>query len=60
MKLITQVKEMKDADIIDTEKALDEIFGDELSEEEKLRILANTGNISIEEEIIEGIGGNPK
>ena len=37
---------MKDADIIDTEKAIDEIFGDEITEEEKTRILANLGNIT--------------
>lgn len=44
--LIEETKMMKEADIIDTEKAIDEIFGDEITEEEKLRILANLGNIT--------------
>ena len=41
--IITQVKTMIDGNIIDTEKALEEIYG-ELNEDEKIRILANTGN----------------
>ena len=49
--LIEETKMMKDADIIDTEKAIDEIFGDEITEEEKARILANVGTIG--EPIIE-------
>jgi len=36
-----------EANIIDTEKALDDIYGDELSEEEKTRILANTGSLTV-------------
>jgi hypothetical protein len=48
--IINEVKIMKDADIIDNEKALKEIYGDELPDEEKTRILANTGNVSFEEE----------
>lgn len=49
--VINQVKTMIDGNIIDTEKALEEIYG-ELDEEEKARILANTGNYSdaLEEE----------
>ena len=41
--IINQVKTMIDGNIIDTEKALEEIYG-ELDEDEKIRILANTGN----------------
>lgn len=41
--IIDQTKAMIDASIIDQEKALDEIYGDELSDEEKQRILANVG-----------------
>lgn len=40
-------KGLVEANIIDTEKALDDIYGDELTEEEKIRILANTGNLTI-------------
>lgn len=52
--IINQVKTMIDGNIIDTEKALEEIYG-ELDEEEKVRILANTGNYSdnLEEQSIE-------
>lgn len=46
--IIEETKLMKDADIIDAEKAIDEIYGDEISEEEKIRILANTGNLTEE------------
>ena len=49
--VINQVKTMIDGNIIDTEKALEEIYG-ELDEDEKIRILANTGNI-VEETIEE-------
>jgi len=47
--VIANVKLMKDAEIIDDEKALDEIYGEEMTEEEKVRILANLGNIGFEE-----------
>jgi len=49
---IDNVVKMKNADIIDDEKALDVIYGDNLSEEEKNRILSNLGNetLSLEEE----------
>jgi len=49
--LIEETKLMKDADIIDAEKALDEIYGDELSEEEKIRIIANMGDLTEPTEI---------
>lgn len=49
--VIADVKQMKDSDIIDVERALYEIYGDELSEEEKTRILANTGNIYFERSV---------
>lgn len=52
--IIAQTSEMVDKGIIDTEKAIDEIYGDMLQDEEKLRILANTGNVSFEEESIVG------
>lgn len=48
--IIAQTTALKGADIIDTEKALDDIYGDLLTEEEKTRILANTGNESFAEE----------
>lgn len=48
--VVKQTTELVNANIIDTEKALDEIYGDTLTEEEKLRILANTGNVSMQEE----------
>lgn len=47
---IANAKVLTDAGIIDTEKALDEVYEDDLTEEERLRILANTGNVSFEEE----------
>jgi hypothetical protein len=47
--IIADTKILKDAEIIDGEKALDEVYGDELDEEEKLRILANLGNVSFAE-----------
>ena len=50
--IITQVKTMIDGNIIDTEKALEEIYG-ELDEDEKIRILANTGNVTEPTEPIE-------
>ena len=56
--LIEETTMMKDADIIDAEKAIDEIFGDEITEEEKLRILANLGNISERTEPIIGSEDN--
>ena len=56
--LIEETKMMKDADIIDTEKAIDEIFGDEITEEEKLRILANLGNISEPDNSTEEVDNN--
>ena len=50
--IINQVKTMIDGNIIDTEKALEEIYG-ELNEDEKIRILANTGNVTEPTEPIE-------
>ena len=50
--IINQVKTMIDGNIIDTEKALEEIYG-ELDEDEKIRILANTGNVTEPTEQIE-------
>ena len=50
--IINQVKTMIDGNIIDTEKALEEIYG-ELDEDEKIRILANTGNVTEPTEPIE-------
>lgn len=44
--IINQIKLLVDSNIIDTEKALEEVYND-IDEEEKLRILANTGNLSI-------------
>ncbi len=56
---IDNVVKMKQADIIDDEKALEEIYGDSLSDEEKERILSNLGNITIpgenEPEVIENV-----
>lgn len=48
--IITQTTNLINANIIDTEKALDEVYGDMLTEEEKVRILANTGNESFSDE----------
>jgi hypothetical protein len=44
--IIEETKLMIDASIIDTEKAIDEIFGDEITEEEKIRIIANMGDLT--------------
>lgn len=57
--IINQVKTMIDGNIIDTEKALEEIYG-ELDEEEKIRILANTGSVTepTEEQLSEGVENN--
>ena len=44
---------MIDSNIIDTEKALDEIYGDDLDAEEKARILANTGQVSFADEEVD-------
>jgi hypothetical protein len=53
--IIEETKMMIDSSIIDTEKAIDEIFGDEITEEEKIRILANTGELTepMEELVVE-------
>jgi len=48
--VIEEVKMLIDASIIDNEKALDDVYGDELSEEDKVRILTNNGNVTFEEE----------
>ncbi|MCK4258761.1 MAG: phage portal protein [Halanaerobiales bacterium] len=45
---INQAATMKEAEIIDDLKALEEIYGDDLSEEEKARIVANLGSLSFE------------
>lgn len=56
--IINQVKTMIDGNIIDTEKALEEIYG-ELNEDEKIRILANTGNVTEPtEQLPEGVENN--
>jgi hypothetical protein len=47
--VIEEVKMLIDANIIDNEKALDDVYGDDLSEEDKVRILANNGNVTFEE-----------
>jgi len=52
--VIANAKELVDSDIIDNERALDEVYGDELTEEEKIRILSNTGAL-ISEDIAEDI-----
>lgn len=44
--IIEETKMMIDSSIIDTEKAIDEIFGDEITEEEKIRIIANMGDLT--------------
>jgi hypothetical protein len=49
--IITQTKMLVDSSIIDTEKALDDVYGDELEEEEKARILANTGSLTMSNEL---------
>lgn len=48
--IIENVKLLKDSDIIDNEKALEEVYGDELDDSEKARILANLGEVSFEVE----------
>ena len=48
--LIEQVKALIDSDLVDHEKALDMLYGDTLSEEERVRILANVGTLTFEEE----------
>lgn len=48
--LIKNTVEMKNAGIIDVEKAIDEIYEDTLEEEEKLRMIANGGEVSFKEE----------
>ena len=44
--VVERVIKLRDAEVIDAERSLKELYGDELSEEEKVRILQNTGNIS--------------
>ena len=51
--VIAQTKDLVDSSIIDIEKALDEIYGDSLKEEERLRIIANNGEVSFEEDMEE-------
>ena len=46
---IDNIVKLKNADIIDDEKALDEVYED-MSDEEKERILANLGNITLDME----------
>lgn len=43
---IDNVVKMRQADIIDDQKALEEIYGDSLSDEDRDRILSNLGNIT--------------
>ena len=45
---IEQATKMITADIIDPEKALDEVYGESLTQEEKDRILANLGALTIQ------------
>jgi hypothetical protein len=44
---IDNAVKMRQADIIDDEKALEEIYGESLTDEEKDRILSNNGNITL-------------
>lgn len=50
---LTYVIQMLDSMVIDKEKAITLLFGDTLTNEEKLRMIANAGEVSIEEEPIE-------
>jgi hypothetical protein len=50
---IANAKILVDSSIIDAEKALEEVYGDDLSEEEKLRILAYVGSVSFQEQPVE-------
>lgn len=45
---IEQAVKMLHADAIDQEKALDEIYGEDLTEEERVRILANIGMLTLD------------
>lgn len=47
---IDNAVKMRQADIIDDQKALEEIYGDSLSEEEMARILSNNGNLTLDGE----------
>lgn len=49
---LTYVIQMLDASIIDKEKAITLLFGDSITNDEKLRMIANAGEVSIEEEPI--------
>ena len=52
MQDLTYVIQMLDAMVIDKEKAITLLFGDSITNEEKLRMIANAGEVSIEEEPI--------
>jgi len=56
--VIKNAKDMKDSDIIDAEKALDEIFGKDLDQEEKDRILQNVDRTTIGAGAIDFLGTN--
>ena len=49
---LTYVIQMLDSMVIDKEKAITLLFGDSITPEEKLRMIANAGELSIEEEPI--------
>ncbi len=50
---IDNAVKMRQAEIIDDEKALKEIYGDSLTEEETARILSNNGNLTLGKEMDE-------
>ena len=50
---LTYVIQMLDSMVIDKEKAITLLFGDSITNDEKLRMIANAGEVSIEEEPIE-------
>ena len=55
MKDLSYIIQMLDNEVIDKEKAISLLFGDTLDEEEKLRMIANSGEVSFEEDPEEDI-----
>ena len=49
---LESIKDMLNNNIIDKEKAIDLLFGDTIDEPTKLRMIANAGEVSMEEEPI--------
>ena len=49
--VVANVKLLREQDVIDIEKGIDMVFGDSVTEEEKNRILANSGELTLDDNI---------